>query len=143
MKLFTIPWKFNSLVILMVFTISLLSGSNAFGSVCQGERQVQDTSKKGSPVIKFEKIPVHSLPKYSDVQWVFAKSGLGIYCEKYKIDQMEKDLMFAKTGSNPFKDFKEIKFKNGSDKRFMDIFPEKNLYDFWETARQVLRKYNN
>ncbi|MDO9153860.1 MAG: hypothetical protein Q7U47_09180 [Paludibacter sp.] len=114
----------------------------ACGSPDKNSCLLQDSGKDNTATVKFEKIPVHGLPKYTDVQWVVAKTGLTVYCENFGIDQLEKDLMFAKTGAYPFNEFKLLKFKNGSNKKFIDVFPEKKLQLFWETSRQVLRDYN-
>ena len=127
---------FSFLALNLIITIQVFSGTGFHSN------QLKDTTQKNKSTQQFEEIKVNSLPKYEDVSWVIAKSGLLKICNQFKIDQLEKDLMFMKTAVKPYKDFKMLKFKNGSNKKYIEIFPEKNLQLFYETARTVLSDYN-
>jgi hypothetical protein len=107
--------------------------------------RVSDTSneyiaRNTQPQPPFERIQTNKIPPYADVMDILRKSNLALVCGEKDVDQLDIDLMFLKSGTLPFDQYKVAQVKDGTERRYIDLFQEKDLKVFYEHARTYLKR---
>ena len=88
----------------------------------------------------FEILKGVRIPNASVVKEALMRSGLFEVCEKQGFDQLERDILFIYTAKYPFEEYMNKEFKDDSGRKYIDVFSEKNLRDFWIRAREVIKE---
>jgi hypothetical protein len=99
-----------------------------------------DSVNQKMTAYSFEKIQTSEIPPFEDVMRILDKSKLKSSCIENEVDQLDIDLMFMKSGTLPFDQFKVTQLKDGTQRRYMDLFNERDLKTFYEEARKYLKK---
>jgi hypothetical protein len=102
--------------------------------------QISESNRIHHTTHSFEKIQTSEIPPFEDVMRILDKSKLKSSCIENEVDQLDIDLMFMKSGTLPFDQFKVTQLKDGTQRRYMDLFNEKDLKTFYEEARKYLKK---
>lgn len=108
-------------------------------------KQIENTSLKDDNLVEtsedeFEKIETQGMAKYEDVISILETSNLKELCKNNNIGQLDIDIMFMKSSYLPFEDYKKNEFKDGTSRKFIDVFPESRLRYFYSSARSYLKE---
>ncbi len=103
------------------------------------EEEDDDPLEESAQEAPFEKIKTKGMASAKMVNRTFKETKLDQICKKENIDQLDKDLMFMKSGQLPFNLFKQIKLKDGKNRSLADVFPIDKLQEFYTLARTNLK----
>jgi hypothetical protein len=100
-----------------------------------------NAEKHGETEDEFEVIKNHGMPPQMDVEQIIERSNMKEICDSIELDILDRDLMFMKCSNTPFEKYITLTPSNGSTSNFGELFPEKDLHQFWLSAREYLRHY--
>ncbi len=91
----------------------------------------------------FKRLKLHGRPTVDEVRETLILTKLLPICEKNGFDILETDIMFLKPSYLKFEDYKNQKLKDGSDRTYIELFPEESLKEFHSEARRIIEaKYS-